>query len=262
MMGERGLEVWTSTAQIQVVGKRHFGRKAVPHGGGGGRGPAARERFDSLLLWQDRVALDANGHARVAVPLNDSLSAFRIVAVAHAGADRFGSGAASIRTSQDLMLLSGVAPLVRERDAYTAVFTLRNASGRAMQVTANAAVTAVGTDTPIGQPAAQAVALAPGAAHDIAWSIAAPIGATAIGWDVHATEQAGDKDNHAADHLAIQQTVIPLWPVRVQQATIEQIAGRFSLPAAAPRGAVPGRGGSRSRCGRTSATGSAACAST
>ena len=48
MMGERGLEVWTSTAQMQVVGKRHYGRKAVPHGGGGGR-ERARESFDTLL---------------------------------------------------------------------------------------------------------------------------------------------------------------------------------------------------------------------
>src|SRR5690606_3932910 len=87
MMGERGLEVWTSTAQMQVVGKRHYGRKAVPHGGGGGReGDRAREQFDSLLLWKARVKVDADGHAGVDVPLNDSLSSFRIVAIAHAEA--------------------------------------------------------------------------------------------------------------------------------------------------------------------------------
>ena len=51
MMGERPIEVWTSTAQMQVVGKRHYGRKAVPPGGGGGRA-RARELFDTLLLWQ------------------------------------------------------------------------------------------------------------------------------------------------------------------------------------------------------------------
>src|SRR5690606_8695889 len=36
MMGERPLSVLTSTAQMQVVGKRHYGRKAVAAGGGGG----------------------------------------------------------------------------------------------------------------------------------------------------------------------------------------------------------------------------------
>src|SRR5262249_35831880 len=35
-MGRRPEEVVTSTAQGQVIGKRHFGRKALPPGGGGG----------------------------------------------------------------------------------------------------------------------------------------------------------------------------------------------------------------------------------
>ena len=102
---------------MQVVGKRHYGRKAVPHGGGGGR-ERARESFDSCLLWQARVTLDANGEASVTVPLNDSLTSFRIVAVAHAGAQLFGTGSASIATHQDLILLSGLPPLVREGDRY------------------------------------------------------------------------------------------------------------------------------------------------
>ncbi|UUZ49908.1 hypothetical protein LP420_07150 [Massilia sp. B-10] len=44
MMGTRSLQVETSTAQMQVIGKRHFGRKAFPHGGGGGKG-GGRELF-------------------------------------------------------------------------------------------------------------------------------------------------------------------------------------------------------------------------
>ena len=60
MMTRRGDEVTTSTAQMQVIGKRHFGRKAVAAGGGGGR-QSARELFDTLLLWKARVPLDARG---------------------------------------------------------------------------------------------------------------------------------------------------------------------------------------------------------
>ena len=36
MMGERPYEVKTATAQMQVIGRRHFGLKALPQGGGGG----------------------------------------------------------------------------------------------------------------------------------------------------------------------------------------------------------------------------------
>src|SRR5258706_1521273 len=59
-MGQRPEEVVTSTAQGQVIGKRHFGRKALPPGGGGGASgkAGAREPIDTLLLRKGRVALD------------------------------------------------------------------------------------------------------------------------------------------------------------------------------------------------------------
>jgi hypothetical protein len=48
LLQKRGYEVETATAQAMVIGKRHFGKKALPPGGGGGRAPA-RELFDTLL---------------------------------------------------------------------------------------------------------------------------------------------------------------------------------------------------------------------
>ena len=100
MMGRRGYRVQTATAQLEVVGKRHYGLKALPPGGGGGRQPT-RELFDTLLFWQGRVPLDANGEASVEIPLNDSLTSFRIVAVATSGIELFGTGSTSIRSTQD-----------------------------------------------------------------------------------------------------------------------------------------------------------------
>ncbi len=51
MMGRRSYNVATSTAQMQVIGRRHFGLKAVAQGGGGGK-MITRELFDTLLLWK------------------------------------------------------------------------------------------------------------------------------------------------------------------------------------------------------------------
>src|SRR5205085_10548979 len=115
LLGERPIEVSTATAQGHVIGKRHYGRKAVPAGGGGGKA-GARELFDTLLTWRGRVKLDGEGRAQVEIPLHDSLTSFRIVAVANAGAAKFGHGSATIRTSQDLMLFSGLPPVVRDGD--------------------------------------------------------------------------------------------------------------------------------------------------
>src|SRR5262249_9224239 len=146
MMGRRGYAVRTATAQLEVVGKRHYGLKAVPTGGGGGRQPT-RELFDTLLLWAPRVGLDERGDARLTVPLNDSLTSFRIEAVATAGAGEFGSGGTSIRTTQDLMLLPGLPPLVREGDRFRAELTIRNTTERAMSVEARGLV--AGLPTPL-----------------------------------------------------------------------------------------------------------------
>src|SRR5438034_6473966 len=114
MMQRRGYAVETSTAQGQVVGKRHFGLKALPQGGGGGR-QTTRELFETLLFWKARVPLDAAGDAALEIPLNDSLTSFRIVAVATSGVDAFGTGGLTVRTTQDLMVLPGIASLVRDR---------------------------------------------------------------------------------------------------------------------------------------------------
>ena len=134
MMATRPWEVETATAQMQVVGKRHYGRKSLPPGGGGGKLPT-RELFDTRVLWQARVKLDGTGRALVNVPLNDSLTSFRIVAVAHAGSGFFGDGGTSIQTRQDVMLLAGLPPVVREGDQFAAEFTVRNGSDQSQKVT-------------------------------------------------------------------------------------------------------------------------------
>lgn len=235
MMGERGIEVWTSTAQMQVVGKRHYGRKAVPHGGGGGRErDRSREQFDSLLLWKARVKLDAQGNASLQVPLNDSLSSFRVVAVANGAADLFGTGTASIATSQDLMLMSGLPPLVREGDRFAATFTLRNTTRQSLTVETQAKVTELGN---VALPPLR-IELPPGQARDVSWEVIVPTDVAALSWDV--TAKAGAA---AVDRIKLKQMVIAAYPVRTYQATISQLTAPLSIPAERPAGAVKGRGG-------------------
>ncbi len=135
MMREKPYEISTATSQMMVVGKRHFGRKALPHGGGGGK-QLTRELFDTLIYWKSTVPLNDNGEADVTFNLNDSLTAFRVVAIASSGTELFGTGEESIRTTQDLMLISGLPPVVREGDKFAAGFTVRNTSDREMNVVA------------------------------------------------------------------------------------------------------------------------------
>lgn len=134
MWQRRDWGVETATAQMEVVGRRHYGRKAAAPGGGGGVGAPTRELLDTLLLWQPRVQLDAQGRAEIEVPLNDALSSFTIVAVADDGVQRFGTGSVDIATTQDLQLISGLPPVVREGDQFQAMLTLRNSTDALMRV--------------------------------------------------------------------------------------------------------------------------------
>ncbi len=233
MMARRSCEVTTSTAQSMVLGKRHFGLKAMPHGGGGGK-QMTRELFDTLLYWNGRVVLDERGEASVTIPLNDSLTAFRIAAVALAGSDLFGTGGATIRTTQDLMALSGVPPLVREGDRFDAAFTLRNTTERPLDAEASLTVDALRE-----RPAPQRITLPAGSARDVVWSITVPAGVQSLRYELAVREVGGT----AADRLKIRQRVVEAVPVRAFQGTLEQLRPEVRVPVEKPADALAGRGG-------------------
>ena len=233
MMGRRGYEVKTSTAQMQVVGKRHYGLKALPAGGGGGT-QTTRELFDTLLLWKGRVFLDEAGEAKVAIPLNDSLTSFRIAAVANGGLGLFGSGETTIRTTQDVMLLSGLPPVVREGDKFRAGFTIRNAADRKMALEVTASVAG------ISPPLAKKIeSLGPGEARELFWDVVVPLNVESLAWEVSAQEQNGI----AADRIKIKQKIVEAVQPRVFQATITQVDKEHTVAIEKPRDALPGKGG-------------------
>jgi len=253
MIRQRAWGVETATAQSEIIGRRHYGRKAVAAGGGGGRG-STRELFDTLLVWKASVVLDANGEAVVEVPLNDSLTSFKLVAIADAtnaaGVQQFGSGSTSIRVTQDLQLLSGLPPLVREGDSFSAMLTLRNTTAREMKVRATLqgmanAAAAGGVDiqrTPL-EFAPQDVVLAAGSAKEISWPISVPADVFSVAWEASAEEQGGSStQERVKDRLKVTQLVSPAVPVRVMQATLQQLEGNFTLSVAAPADALPDAG--------------------
>ena len=237
MIRQRAYGIETATAQMQIVGKRHYGRKAAPPGGGGGVSPS-RELFDTLLVWKPSVVLDANGSATVAVPLNDSLTAFRIVAVADAvsggRAALFGTGSATIRSRQDLQIVPGLPPLVREGDRYQAGVTLRNTTKAAMDVDVDATIGSTDPKpaaTPDRLPA-QHVHLDADASQAVAWPVTVANGISGLRWTIVA------KSTNAADSVTVPQKVVPAVPVTVQQATLEQLDRTFTMPVAAPADAL------------------------
>lgn len=235
MMGRRAYEVGTASAQMQVIGKRHFGLKALPPGGGGGTGKqGTRELFDTLLIWRGSIPLDARGEAQAEIPLNDSITAFRIVAVATGGAGFFGTGSTAIRTTQDVMIFAGVPPLVREGDRYRAAFTLRNTSGRAIDADVMGKASGLKMDIP-----PLSASLNPSEAQVVGWDVTAPPGVEQIQWEVEIKE----KGIGESDRIRVMQKVTPVTPVKTYQATILQVVKDIRMDVERPPDAAPGRGG-------------------
>lgn len=234
MMGRRNYEVSTASAQMQIIGKRHFGLKALPPGGGGGSQQGTRELFDTLLLWKGKVVLDARGEAAVEIPLNDSITSFRIAAVATGGADFFGTGSTSIRTTQDLMVFAGVPPLVREGDKYRAEFTLRNTTGRIIDAEISAKASGLKKPLPL-----ISVLLNPAEAKSVYWDVTAPAGLENIQWEAEIKE----KGTAHGDCIRVTQKVTAVTPVRTYQSTILQVDKDIHMDVERPHDGLPGRGG-------------------
>lgn len=236
MMSRRNYEVSTATAQMQVIGKRHFGLKALAPGGGGGLGKrGTRELFDTLLFWKGKIPLDAQGEAEVEIPLNDSITSFRIVAVATGGTGLFGTGSTSIQTTQDLMIFAGIPPLVRVGDKYRAEFTLRNNADHKIDAEVTGKATGLADQiNPLD------VILNPSEARTIGWDVTAPAGLEKIQWEVKIKEKYRDQ----SDSIKVTQKVTPVTPVRTYQATIMQAAAQdIRIGVERPHDAISGRGG-------------------
>lgn len=228
MMDSRPLLVRTATNQSQVIGKRHFGLKAVAAGGDGGRANL-RELFDTLLLWKGTVALDAKGQASVEIPVNDSLTSFKVVAIALNGHDQFGTGSTSFRTTQELMIFSGAPVFAREGDRVMFTATIRNTGSQTRNLE-------IGLKTdPLLTTPPKTVSLDPGHVVDLSWALDVPSAVTEIRAELSAKDGARE-----LDRMKSVIRVGPVWRSTVRQSTLVTVDGPQSIPVEPMGEAVPG----------------------
>lgn len=220
MMGQRSWSVQTSTAQMQVVGKRHFGQKAVPTGGDGGS-QMVRELFDTLVSWQARVKLNERGEATVKFKLNDSLTKFRVAVVAQSGLSQFGYGESSVSATQDLIAIPAQAPLARVGDKFDADLTLRNTTKKTIKARVGGQVTfttADGQRQTKGFPERE-ISLSPDQGEVVnLGQVEVPVGAVRAEYEYKVAGDGGQRDS-----LKISQEIKPLLTARTQMSQLEQL---------------------------------------
>jgi uncharacterized protein YfaS (alpha-2-macroglobulin family) len=104
----KALQVLTEDSRQKIISRRVVVPKGGDDGGGGGAdaGPGTvRKDFRVLAFWLGSVVTDKRGHASVDVTLPESLTTYRIMAVAADKESRFGWGEREIRTNKPVLLL-------------------------------------------------------------------------------------------------------------------------------------------------------------
>jgi alpha-2-macroglobulin len=104
---EKALQVLTADSRQRIVSRRVLTPKGDTDGGGGGADAGAgtlRKDFRVLAFWIGSVITDADGLASVDVKLPESLTTYRIMAVASDRNSRFGAGEAEVRVNKPLTM--------------------------------------------------------------------------------------------------------------------------------------------------------------
>ena len=103
----KSLQVFNADSRQRIVSRRVLTPKGDTDGGGGGADSGAgtlRKDFRVLAFWLGSVTTDQTGHARVDVKMPESLTTYRIMAVAADRNSRFGSGDSEVRINKPLTL--------------------------------------------------------------------------------------------------------------------------------------------------------------
>ena len=103
----KALQVLNEDSRQMIIARRALTPKGAADGGGGGKdsGPGMmRKDFRVLAFWVGSIVTDAKGRARTEITLPESLTTYRIMAVAADKVSRFGWGQNEIRISKPVLL--------------------------------------------------------------------------------------------------------------------------------------------------------------
>ncbi len=106
---EKALQVMNEDSRQRLISRRVLTPKGGNDGGGGGNEGGARDfrrDFRPLAFWLGSIETDASGHATKEVTLPESLTTYRIMAVAADTSSRFGSSSVEIKVNKPVTLLA------------------------------------------------------------------------------------------------------------------------------------------------------------
>ena len=172
----RNLDVDTGTSFATFISEdpemQNFSNKGFFIGGGGDLSKLAdllRKNFDPCATWAPALVTDANGKFSHRMMFPDTLTRYRLIAVAHQDAVRFGHTESAIIVKKDLMLEAKTPRFANQSDTFNAQVLVQNASNFSGTWEIKFS-TVSGSDTPCAMPIGstrESVTLAPGASTTV-----------------------------------------------------------------------------------------------
>ena len=236
----RGLGVTTAESRSRLVGRRSYGTKGDKRGGGGGveaGDEAARRDFRAVAVWRGDVVTDESGRATLAFTLPDSLTTYRLMAVATAGEEEFGGGDAELLVTKPLGIEPALPRFLRPDDSARAGVVVRNRTKVAHEVEVTLTI-APGSPLKLRGTPTRVVTVAPGASAEVGFGLVAGAPGTAALRFAAAT--AGTP--RLTDTIEVSLAVVPAASLETA-ATFFSTATRAEESIAVPRDVFPSAGG-------------------
>lgn len=136
----RPLSVSTSETRHHIIGQRIYGEKGDAGGGGDDYQDTSysmsdiRKDFRYTAYWLPAVITNADGKAHITFKLPDSITSYRIMAVANTLSSSFGGGKVVIKARKPLMVTPVLPRFIRVNDEINAGVMIYNYSGHQMEV--------------------------------------------------------------------------------------------------------------------------------
>ena len=245
----KALEVMTADNRQRIVSRRVLTPKGTADGGGGGADSAVsqlRKDFRVLAFWLGSVTTDARGRASTDVKLPESLTTYRIMAVAGDKASRFGSGESEIRINKPVVLKAAFPRFMTRGDK--AFFGSVVTSQLKEPGTATVTMKSLDPDiVQIGGEGKQSVAVAAGGSTEVRFDVIARSAGRAR---IQTTVKLRNESDAFEEIVPVQVTVSPESVAAYGEAAPDA-RQTFELPA----GVVPGVGGLRVELASTALVG-------
>jgi alpha-2-macroglobulin len=236
----KSLQVFNEDSRQRIVSRRVLTPKGESPGGGGGDDAGAgtlRKDFRVLAFWLGSVTTGTDGHAVIDVELPESLTTYRIMAVAADRGSRFGSGDTEVRTNKPVTLKPTFPRFLAVGD--TAMFGA--VVGSQLPADGTAVVSMKSLDPRVLDltgATSQRVKIGAGGTVEVRFSGAAKtIGRARI--QMHAS--VGDETDAFEDVIPVEVLASPETVAAYGEAADANTLGRETITI--PSGAVPGFGG-------------------